>query len=124
MNAIALVRDEAAVVASKAAGLAEAARELVSFWETEPELAARAAVEMSAFEARAILRKGRLGRIAKETVVTREDFDDLARLETVTALAEARIGSLEASLQDSGLDRLVGLAGAASTLLGFAKMIF
>ena len=130
MNAFLLGPEEASFLASQARALAVAARAVIAFVEAEPELASRAAVEVPALEARAILGRGAVGRIlsGSHQGVLAADFDDVSRLEGVMALADARIEAFEASLSQAGdgvqIGRLSEVLGIASTAVGLLNTVF
>ena len=130
MNAFLLGPEEASFLASQARALALAARAVIAFAEAEPELASRAAVEIPALEARAILGRGAVERIlaGSRSGVSSADFDDVSRLEGVMALADARIEAFEASLSQAGdgvqIGRLSEVLGIASTAVGLLNTVF
>jgi len=133
MVPIQIVRGEVPLLAAKAKALAGAAHELASFVEAEPELASRAAIEAPVLEARAILRRGSLIRIAstvtmRNPVVAQEDFEDMSRLETLSSLAASRLDNLGASMgevdRSINISRLSEVVGLAATALGIVKTIF
>lgn len=133
MAPIQIVPGEALILAAKARALSGAAQELASFVEAEPELSSRAAIEASVFEARVILRRGSLTRIAstvtmRNPAVAREDFEDMSRLETLSSLAASRLDNLGASMGEAdksiGISRLSEVVGLAATALGIVKSIF
>lgn len=133
MAPIQIVSGEAPFLAAKAKALAGTAHELASFVEAEPELASQAAIEASVLEARAILRRGSLIRIAstvsmRRPFVTQEDFEDMSRLETISSLAVSRLEGLGASMGEAdrsiNISRLSEVVGLAATALGIVKTIF
>lgn len=133
MSSIAFSRDDAAYLATKARGVTLAARELVSFWSEEPELAGQASVEVLALEAKSILSGGATDRIvvaskSARPTMRRDDLDAVFRLDTITSMSSTRLAGLESSLQDEESDRpinkLGGIVSLAATMLGIVKTIF
>jgi len=125
--------EDAAYLAVKARGAAIAARELVSFWSEEPELAGNAAVEVLALEAKSILSGGAAGRVVSacrspRPSVDSGDLDAVFRLDTIATLSAARLAGLGASLEgeavDAPINRLGGIVSMAATVLGIVKTIF
>jgi hypothetical protein len=123
-------REEAVLLAAKASSLAGEAREIVAFSESEPDLAARAAVEVAALEAKAILRKGAVQRIMaaaryRNAEISREDLSDLSRLEAVTILSSDRIAGLDALMGDaeSPVEKISGIVGLAATTVGLVNSL-
>jgi len=100
-------------------GVVQAARELISFSDADPALAARAGVEVLALEAKMALQGSRLGG---------GSIDAYERLDGIVALAGNRIGECVAAMdrEMSGspverLSRIIGLAGGA---IGVIRSIF
>lgn len=129
MKVLSLSPEDASFLASRARALGVAARTLVSFADSEPELAARAGVEIQALEARAILRRGALSRILSgaHLGVPREDIDDMSRLEVVTSMADDRIqalaGSLSSQPEEAGVGKLTEVLGMASMAVGLLNSV-
>jgi hypothetical protein len=133
MNSVAIVRGEAPFLASRAEALEVAAQEIFSFVEREPELASQASIEIPAFEARTIIRRGATRRIAAAVMrghesVAREDLEDLSRLETLSSITMTRLESFGASMGEAdrsiNISRLSEVVGLAATALGIVKTIF
>lgn len=133
MRSISFSRDDAAYLATKARGVTLAARELVSFWSEEPELAGQASVEVLALEAKSILSGGAAERISLASksgrpTMRQDDLDAIFRLDTIASISSSRISGLEASLQDEESDRpmnkIGGIVSLAATMLGIVKTIF
>ncbi len=102
------------------------ARELVGFYEREPELAARAGVETLALEAKMILRE------ASSRGLSGRDLDVVHRLEGLVRLASGRIDACIASMDQAAgsqtdpinqLAGMVGLANGAFSLLSGLRVI-
>lgn len=133
MDSVAIVRGEAPFLASRAEALELAAREIFSFVEREPELASQASIEVPAFEARAIFRRGATRRIMTaamrgHTSVAREDLEDLSRLETLSSVTMTRLESFGASMGEAdrsiNISRLSEVVGLAATAIGIVKSVF
>jgi len=133
MESVRIVPGEAPFLASRAEALELASREIFLFVEHEPELASRASIEIPVFEARAILRRGATQRIMAAAMfgrpsVTREDLEDLSRLETLSSVTMARLESFGASMGEAdksiSISRLSEVVGLAATALGIVKSIF
>ena len=133
MNLLPFSRDDAAYLVTKAHGATLAARELVSFWSEEPELAGQAAVEVLALEAKSILSGGSMDRIvaaskSQRPAMRRDDLDAIFRLDTIASISSARMAGLESSLQEEDSDRPInkigGIVSLAATMLGIVKTIF
>ena len=129
MRALSLSPEDASFLAARARALGVAARTLVSFAESEPELAARAGVEIQALEARSILTRGALGRILSgaHLGIPREDLDDMSRLEAVTSVADDRIqalaGSISSQPEEAGVGKLTEVLGVASMAVGLFNSV-
>lgn len=119
-----MMESEVTVLAGRARQLASAAREFVSFADSEPTLAARAGVEVLALEARGILGNGAAQRAA-QGMPESGDVETLVRLEGVVTLAGARMEGLEAAMEaaegEGGFQRLAGIIGLASGAVGLIK---
>lgn len=119
-----MMEAEVTALAGRARRLASAAREFVSFAESEPMLAGRAGVEVLALEARGILGAGAAQRAA-QGMAEPADVETLVRLDGVVALAGARLESLEAAMEaaegEGGFQKLAGIIGLASGAVGLIK---
>lgn len=133
MNALRFSPEDASYLAAKAHGVTLAAKELVSFWAEEPELAGQASVEVLALEAKSILSSGAVGRVAlaaksAKPMMDADDVDKVFRLDTIASLSSARMASLESSFEeeesDRPMNRIGSIMGLAATVLGIVKTIF
>jgi hypothetical protein len=133
MSSLAFLSDDAAYLATKARSASMAAKELVSFWSEEPELAGQAAVEVLALEAKSILSGGCLDRVSAASksgrpMLRRDDLDAVFRLDTIASISSARLAALEAVLDseesDAPMNKLSGIVSLAATVLGIVKTVF
>lgn len=133
MNSIAFLPEDAAYLAAKARSASMAARELVSFWSEEPELAGQASVEVLALEAKSILSGGSLERISAASkssspVLQREDLDAAFRLDTIASVSSARLAALATAMDseesDAPMNKLGGIVSMAATVLGLVQTVF
>jgi len=133
MNPLHFLPEDAAYLAAKAHGDAKAAKELVSFWSENPELAGKAAVEVLALEAKSILSGGAVERVIASAQSGRptlrsENLDAVFRLDTIMAISSARLSGLEAALDgeesDAPIHRIGGFVSLAATVLGIVNTIF
>jgi len=133
MSALRFSTEDASYLATKAHGVNLAAKELVSFWSEEPELAGQASVEVLALEAKSILSSGAVDRVvlasrSPRPVIHADDVDKVFRLDTIASISSARMAGLESSLQEEESDRpinkLGGIVSLAATMLGIVKTIF
>lgn len=133
MSSLPFSQDDAAYLATKAHSVTLAAKELVSFWSEEPELAGQASVEVLALEAKSILSGGAMERIASASKSRRpmmglDDLDAVFRLDTITSISAARISGLESSMGDEESDRPIhrigGIVSLAATVLGIVNTVF
>lgn len=123
----------AASLGRRAQDAETAARELVRFGETDPDLAADCRVDLGSLEARIILSGGACRRIAEAAgrqagTVRAEDLDVLARLEDVVARSRDRIGvrlaAMDAAQAAAPIETLGSIIGFATTAVGLIKSIF
>lgn len=133
MSSLPFSQDDAAYLAIKAHSVTLAAKELVSFWSEEPELAGQASVEVLALEAKSILSGGAVERIASASKSRRpmmglDDLDAVFRLDTIASISAARIAGLESSMGDDESDRPInrigGIVSLAATVLGIVNTVF
>ena len=133
MSALRFSREDASSLAAKAHSVSLAARELVSFWSEEPELAGQASVEVLALEAKSILASGAAERVefasrSPKPVIHADDVDKVFRLDTIASISSARMAGLESSLEEEESDRpmnkLGGIVSLAATVLGIVKTVF
>ena len=108
-------------------GVVLAARELVSFADEHPALAARAGVEVLALEARMALQAGRLS-VGRTHALGVRELVAFERLDGIVALASSRMGecvaAIDREMSGQGIEsigRIIGLAGGA---IGILKSIF
>ncbi len=107
---VVLGAEEAGLIGEYAARLEGSAIALTALSSEDPELAALAGVEVAALEARSILGKGCLARVAaaagvEGATLAEEDLDGVSRLEGVVTLASHRIGACLASMEAAGVRR-------------------
>lgn len=133
MNPLPFSRDDATYLATKAHSATLAAKELVSFWSEEPELAGQASVEVLALEAKSILSSGAIERVleaakSRRPVMGVDDLDAIFRLDTIVSISAARLSSLESSMGDEESDRpmnrIGGIVSLAATVLGIVNTVF
>lgn len=133
MSGLRFSTEDASYLATKAHGVTLAAKELVSFWSEEPELAGQASVEVLALEAKSILSSGAADRVfmasrSPRPVIHADDVDKVFRLDTIASISSARMAGLESSLEEEESDRpinkLGGIVSLAATMLGIVKTIF
>lgn len=133
MSSLTFLPEDAVYLAATAKSASMAARELVSFWSEEPELAGQASVEVLALEAKSILSGGALERISvasksQKPTLQRADLDAAFRLDTIASVSSARLAALAASMDgeesDAPLNRLGSIVGLAATVLGLVKTVF
>lgn len=133
MSSLPFSQDDATYLATKANSVTLAAKELVSFWSEEPELAGQASVEVLALEAKSILSGGAMERIAfasrsKRPAMGLDDLDAVFRLDTITSVSAARLAGLESSMGDEESDRPIhrvgGIVSLAATVLGIINTVF
>lgn len=133
MNPLHFLREDVTYLAAKADGDAKAAKELVSFWSENPELAGRAAVEVLALEAKSILSGGAVERVMASSrsgrpTLRQDDLDSVFRLDTIMAISSARLAGLEAALDgeesEAPIHRIGGYVSLAATVLGIVNTIF
>ncbi len=108
-------------------GVVRSAHELSAFADAEPQLAARAGVEVLALEAKVMLHGGGLSNLRQRRLGS-TDFSNLERLEGIVTLASSRMGECLASMDAedrsttvNNLSQLIGLAGGA---IGIIKSVF
>ena len=108
-------------------GVMRSAHELSAFADAEPQLAARAGVEVLALEAKMVLQGGSLSGLRQRSLGSRE-FAALERLEGIVALASSRMGECSSSMDSeardgavNSLSQIIGLAGGA---IGIIKSVF
>lgn len=133
MSTLRFSTEDASYLATKARGVTLAAKELVSFWSEEPELAGQASVEVLALEAKSILSSGAMDRVvgasrSRHPVMGVDDLDTVFRLDTIASISAARLAGLESSLEDEESDRpmnrIGGIVSLAATVLGIVKTVF
>lgn len=133
MSSLRFSMEDASFLATKAHGVTLAAKELVSFWSEEPELAGQASVEVLALEAKSILSSGASERVVMASrsprpVMNGDDVEKVFRLDTIASISSARMAGLESSLEDEESDRpmnkIGGIVSLAATVLGIVKTIF
>ncbi len=136
MDQVQLGSEVAEALARKVENAVLAGRELASFSDREPGLAAECGVEISALEAKSILGSGAADRLFQAALagrgsgrpftVFRHDLDGMSRLEGVVSLASGRIAqrymALEAS--ESGPARVGAVLGTIGTLVSLVRSIF
>jgi hypothetical protein len=133
MDSVQFLPSDAAYLVAKTQSAALAARELLSFWSEEPELAGQASVEVLALEAKSLLSGGMVERISTtansaKPMMRRDDLDSAFRLDTIVALSSARLAGLESALEtdqsDGPMNKLSGIVTLAATVLGIVKTLF
>jgi len=133
MSVLRFSTEDASYLAAKARKVTLAAREIVSFWSEEPELAGQASVEVLALEAKSILSSGAMERVAlasrsAKPALHGDDVEKVFRLDTIASISSARMAALESSLEEEESDRpinkLGGIVSLAATMLGIVKTIF
>lgn len=129
---------EADILGRRAIELSESAEALSLFAQESPELAQLAGVEVSALEARSILRSGVIPRVAamalgnarsgRQATIGGADLETLTRLEAIVNLSGARITSSVQSLDQqksrSGVETLGSMIGVATGVVGLWKALF
>lgn len=118
--------------------LADSARVITDFDETDPDLAGACGVEVCALEARSLLGSGVLSRVSaaiaaaaqKGTpfMLTEEDVAAMDRLEGSVSRGLSRIdlklAALNAEASQQGLATVGSLIGLATGVIGFVRSIF
>lgn len=129
---------EAELIGRRALELGESAQALSVFAEESPELAQMAGVEVSALEARSILRSGVIPRVAavalgnartgRPAVIGGPDLETISRLEAIVTLSGARIAasvnSLDQQKSRSGMESFGSMIGMATGVVGLWKALF
>lgn len=129
-------QEQAIALGHQAHQVAERARLLASFGETEPELASASGVEIGCLEARTILSGGAASRIIQKAqeaertrrnvVIESNDIDQISRLGGVLSTSEVRIAHKESAMaeSESPLASLGSLIGIATGVAGLIKTFF
>jgi hypothetical protein len=108
---------DARLIGERSGQVVLSARELASFYEREPDLAARAGVETLALEAKMILRES-------PRAMSGRDLDAVQRLEGLVRLASGRIDACIASMDQAAdreadpINQLAGVIGMANGAFG------
>ncbi len=110
-------------IGARLEGVVQSARELVAFADGDPELAAKAGVEVAALEAKMLLGDPALRNIHSKTL-GRQDLEKLERLEGIITMASNRMGACLSAMEaeESGqtvnnLGQIISVTGGAIGIL-------